>query len=39
MFMEWRGAYMLVPVPTPDEAFGMLKGHDIQVDREKTTRD
>jgi len=36
MFMEWRGAFVLVPVLTPDDAFGVLKGHDVSVDREKT---
>jgi len=35
MFMEWRGSFVLVPVPEPDEAFGMFKGHDVRIEREK----
>jgi AbrB family looped-hinge helix DNA binding protein len=36
MFMEWRGAYVLVPVLTPDDAFGVLKGHAVTVERDKS---
>lgn len=36
MFMEWRGAYVIVPVMGPDEAFGLLKGQEIRVEREKS---
>jgi AbrB family looped-hinge helix DNA binding protein len=39
MFMEWRGAYVLVPVLDPDEAFGMFKGHDLRIEREKEEYD
>lgn len=35
MFMEWRGSFVLVPVLEPDEAFGMFKGHDVRIEREK----
>ncbi len=34
-FMDWRGSFILVPVLEPDEAFGMLKGHDVRIEREK----
>lgn len=39
MFMEWRGAYVLVPVLDPDEAFGMFKGQDLRIEREKEDYD
>jgi AbrB family looped-hinge helix DNA binding protein len=39
MFMEWRGAFVLVPVLDPDEAFGMFKGHDLHIEREKEEYD
>jgi AbrB family looped-hinge helix DNA binding protein len=35
MFMEWRGAWVVVPVLPPDDAFGVLKGHDLRIEREK----
>ncbi len=35
MFMEWRGAFVLVPVLTPDQAFGILKGQTVNIEREK----
>ncbi len=39
MFMEWKGAYVLVPVLSPDEAFGMFKGQAVDVEREKEEYD
>lgn len=39
MFMEWRGSYVLVPVLEPDEAFGIFKGQDISIEREKEEYD
>jgi AbrB family looped-hinge helix DNA binding protein len=37
-FMEWNGSIVIVPVPSPDEAFGFLKGHDVSIEREKEDR-
>ncbi|MFM8771714.1 MAG: AbrB/MazE/SpoVT family DNA-binding domain-containing protein [Candidatus Kapaibacterium sp.] len=37
-FMEWKGSIVIVPVPSADEAFGFLKGHDISIEREKEDR-
>lgn len=34
-FMEWKGAVVIVPVPTAGEAFGFLKGLDVKHEREK----
>jgi len=34
-FMEWKGAVVIVPVLSPDEAFGFLKGLDVKLEREK----
>jgi AbrB family looped-hinge helix DNA binding protein len=34
-FMEWKGAVVIVPVLTADEAFGFLKGQDVKHEREK----
>ena len=39
MFVHWKGAYAIVPVLSPDDAFGYLKGHDIGVEREKKDLD
>ncbi len=39
MFMEWRGSFVLVPVLEPDEAFGIFKGHDVVIEREKEDYD
>lgn len=39
MFMEWRGTYVLVPVLSPDEAFGLFKGHSVDIEREKEEYD
>lgn len=39
MFMEWRGNYVLVPVLSPDEAFGMFKGQPVDIQREKEEYD
>lgn len=39
MFMEWRGAYVIVPVLDPDEAFGVFKGQEIHIEREKEDYD
>ncbi|MBN9400409.1 MAG: AbrB/MazE/SpoVT family DNA-binding domain-containing protein ['Candidatus Kapabacteria' thiocyanatum] len=38
-FLEWRGGMLIVPVLSPDDAFGFLKGYDIRVEREKEDRD
>jgi len=35
MFMPWKGAYIIVPVMSPDQAYGFLKGHELPVEREK----
>lgn len=37
-FMEWNGSFVIVPVLSPDEAFGFLKGHEVSIDREKEDR-
>ncbi|MBU3680153.1 MAG: AbrB/MazE/SpoVT family DNA-binding domain-containing protein [Candidatus Kapabacteria bacterium] len=34
-FMEWKGAMVIVPVLSADEAFGFLKGLDVKLEREK----
>ena len=39
MFMPWKGAYIIVPVMSPDEAFGFLKGQELSVEREKVDAD
>ncbi len=37
-FMEWNGSFVIVPVLSPDEAFGFLKGHEVSIEREKEDR-
>lgn len=34
-FMEWKGAVVIVPLLSADEAFGFLKGLDVTLEREK----
>jgi hypothetical protein len=34
-FMEWKGAVVIVPLLSADEAFGFLKGLDVKLEREK----
>jgi AbrB family looped-hinge helix DNA binding protein len=37
-FMEWNGSFVIVPVLSPDEAFGFLKGHEVSIEHEKEDR-